>query len=259
MEKTKRSSGDLIGLLDLSDTSQPVANSAIMIGVPCDHALLDSSDPMAIQQIYPPLSSQTESEISTVNHNLEVRSNLQIIAELDATSCQQPSVADLLGLVELPAFQTLGSHETERSKLSSLAEASKTPTSQVHDPSEERSGQGPAVEGEPAALESVGPESTLAGGSDTRQADQTCASPAIIDQLNVLIYQSSTPLIDLEDGNDQAPSQMSPTSTAASSIFSHSSSLTSATGSSLLGIIRKTCKRAFLHPLCSPSHLLHLH
>lgn len=124
LEKTKRSSGDLIGLLDLSDTSQPVANSAIMIGVPCDHALLDSSDPMAVQQIYPPLSSQTESEISTVNHNLEVRSNLQIIAELDATSCQQPSVADLLGLVELPAFQTLGSHETERSKLSSLAEAS---------------------------------------------------------------------------------------------------------------------------------------
>ncbi|KAL9127321.1 MAG: hypothetical protein Q9217_003783 [Psora testacea] len=233
VEKTRRSSEDLI---DFSDTPQPVLNPSPSTSAQCDHHLLDSSNPMAPQQMHPPLLSQNESGTSKLNQKVELTSSQPAIAELDSTTPQKPSVVDLRGLVELPASPADDIHEIEPSEPLALAETSNQPDFQLYKSNEALTSKDTDTDKEPAALGLIGHEASQARGSHIKEANEPCAPLVSVDQPSIPIHQSSTALIDPGDDTNKAPTDNSPTSTAAPSIFSHSSSLPSATDSSLLGI-----------------------
>ena len=232
-EKARRSSEDLI---DLSDTPQPVLNLEPSTRVQFDHDLLDSSNLMAPLQNRPSLSSQDESGEPKLDQDMELTSNQTAIAELEATSSQKPTYVDLLRLVSLQASQADDVREKEPGELLVSAETLNRSDFQLNQSSQALSGQGRDTDKKPATLDHAGLKASLASGSETKEANGSCASLVDFDQPSVAIRHSSTTLTDQEDYTDEAPTDNSPTSTAAPSIFSHSSSSTGATGSSLPGI-----------------------
>ena len=256
-EKTRRLDEDLI---DLSDTPQPVLNPAPWNIVHCNPDLLDSIDPVASQRIHPSFLSQNEFGTPRLNQYIELASNESAIAELNATSSPKPSIVDLLGIVELPAsspkpsvVDVLGLVELPASHADGIcikvpseplasAETSNQPDFQLYQSSEVLIGQDRDTDEKLAVLEAIGPEASLAGGSDTKEANESCASPANFDQPSVPMHLPTTASINQGDSADEASTNISPAGTAAPSIFSHSSSLTWATGSSLSGITEEDVK-----------------
>ena len=236
-EKTRRASEDLI---DFSDTPQQTLNQEPLSSAQCDLALLDASDPMALAGIQPSLSSLNEPGMPELNQSVELtrsqptNGELELTitqpasSELNVSSCQQPCVVDLLGFVEMSASQINDVHEAEPSNLSAPAETLHHPNIQHPQSDEGLPSQIRDADEKPAVLENISPVVSIIGRSDISLAD--------CDQPSGPIQQSSTALIDHIDDIEEALTEPSPTSTAAPSIFSHSSSLTSATGSSLPGI-----------------------
>ena len=119
---------------------------------------------------------------------------------------------------------------------------------------------------DPAGLERDRPEASQPANSETQKINEPVASPASLDTLSSSIIQSLAKPTGQGHDTDEAPAEISPTSTAAPSIFSHFSSLTGATavtGSSLVGIteedlqarnspLQATSKVASPTPLSSP-------
>ena len=273
VEKTPRSNEDLI---ELSVPFQPVINPEPLTSIRCDYDLLDASRTMAPQRIHPSLSSQNESGAPKLDQYVELASNQPAVGEMDAAlpqepsevdllglvelptskaddiqgkqsnqpatlemdanSSQQPPVMDLLELIELPASKASDNHGKEPSESFLSAEISKETNSKFYQFREEITGQERDTDEKVAALESVGPEASSTSSLVRQETNESCTLVASFDRPSVHGHQSSIALIDQEDNTDEAPIENSPTSTAAPSIFSHSSSLTSATGSSLPGI-----------------------
>ena len=128
-------------------------------------------------------------------------------------------------------------------------------------PDEERD-----IREDPAGLRHDAPEASQAGDLGARKTNEPTAAPASLDRLSSPIIRSIAATTGQEIDTDEIPTEISPTSTAAPSIFSHFSSLTEATGatgSSLLGITEEdlqarnspsqaTLRNALSTPLSSP-------
>lgn len=233
VKKTRRINEDLI---DLSDTPLSVPEPALAIGVQYDHNLVDLSKFMAPQRMDPSLSSHDEVGTPQLVQNVELISNQPAIAELDAVPYQNPLTEDLLGLVELPTSQVDNMDEKELIGTLPSAVISNQPIFEFCQSSEARTGQQEVATEKPATLELVSPIAFHTGAVNVTETHEPSASTANLDQPIVSIHQSSIALTPGEINTDKTTPDDSPTSTAAPSIFSHSSSLTSATGSSLPGI-----------------------
>lgn len=231
-EKTRRSSEDLI---DFSDAPQPVLSQAPLTGSQWDLDLLNSVNPVAPQQLNPFLSSQNESWTPSLDQYVELASNQPAAAELDASTFQKPSLVDSVEPVDLQASQADVLHEMDSTESLASAEFSNQPNIHSYQFSDALPCQGRDIKENSTVLEPAGREASLAGGSDG-DINQSYASLAGLDQPSVPIHQSNTTLIDIGDNPDEALADVSSLNTVAPSIFSHSSSLTSATAYSLPGI-----------------------
>ena len=232
-EKTRKSS---VSLIDFSDAPQPLLDEAPSVSVQSDLDLLGSSSPMALQLIDPSLLSQNEPRTSRLSQKVELASKQPASPKLDTTLPQEPSGLNLLELVEPQASQAGDLHKEEASEPLAAVAASNQPNFPLHQSSaallDEESGTKETI----AAFEPIKPEASQAGDSETQKTNEAFASPASLEQPSFPFNQSNAALMGQESNTDEAPTDISPTSTAAASIFSHSSSLSSATSSSMHGI-----------------------
>ena len=238
-EKTRRSNEDLI---DLSDTPQSVMNSAPSISAQFD--LLDLDDFMAPQQDPSSISSPHEPGTSQSVQNLGMIRNQSEIAELDADSFEKPPIGNDFGLAEFPVSQAEAMDARKPDEPLPSLEGLDQPISELCQSSEVVTSQQSVAHEKPAALELIDSVASQESAFDTTNANQPFASPASLDQAIVYDSQPSTALIDIDIDNDEAD-LISPTSTAAPSIFSHSSYLTGATGSTLAEISEQDVQAHF--------------
>ena len=238
-EKTRNSSEDSV---ELSDTLLLATSQAPSTTVQSNHALLESSSPTALQQIDPSLLSQNAPGTSTLNQNPELTSNQSGSPELDTALSQKPSGVNEVELVDLQDSQAVDRPEEETSKPLASAAALNKPHPLLDQCSAALNNQGSNTTEALPAPEPVGLEASQAGDSDAQEASDSFAPPASLNQSSLPMQQSSTTVIGQENNTDEAPADVSPTSTAAPSIFSHSSTLSSATGSTLPGITEEDVK-----------------
>ena len=171
---------------------------------------------------------------------------------LDSDDPQAPHVEHLL---DGDAIESVVPVTTSDQQTVPLDQSSAAPSNQEKDAKED-----------PAGLEHDAPEASQAGNLGTQKTNEPTAAPASLDQPSSPIIRSIAATTGQENHIDEGPTEISPTSTAAPSIFSHFSSLTEATGatgSSLLGITEEdlqarnspsqaTVKIALSTPLSSP-------
>ena len=168
--------------------------------------------------------------------HVESMSEQPVSPEMDTTLSREPPGLDLLGhgdakashAEDLPkeeASEPLVAVETSNQRDLSLQQSNAVLGHQESDTKEEH-----------AALEPTIPEASQVGDSDTKETNALIASSAMFNQPSSSSNLSDTALKSQENCADDALTDISPTSTAAPSIFSHFSSSTGATGSSLPGI-----------------------
>ena len=242
-EKTRRSNEDLI---DLSDTPQSVSNQAPSVGAQFDRDLLDLNDFMAPQQDHSSLSSRGDFGTSQSVQDLGMMSSHPGIAELDADSYQNSPMVGSLRLVELPAFQEDSIDAKKPNEPLPSSEVLDQPVSELCQSTEANASEQRVVHEKPAALEldafAASQESAIEGA----EANRPSASEITLDQPVASISQPSTALINTDNDNDDPAPDNSPTSTAAPSIFSHSSYSTGATGSSFPEISEQDVQKRIL-------------
>ena len=259
-EKTRKSSVDLI---DFSDAAEPVLDQEPSTSGQSDHDLFDSSSPMARQLIDPFLLSQNEPTTSEPCQNVELTNKQPASPELDTTLAQATSGLNLLELIDLQASHD--GHLLDEEAVEPLISVANSNQENLplHQSGAALADQDSDTKEDPAALQPDIPEASQAGDVGTQETNEPIASPASFDRPSSPINGSIAALIGQENNTDEAPTDISPTSTAAPSIFSHFSSLTGATGSSLLGITEEdvharntsseaTMKPASFTPIPSP-------
>ena len=269
-EKTRRLNEDLI---DLSENLPPPLDQPSSTSIRSDLALLDSCDPISSQQIDPiPPSQLGTPEPGASLENC----NQPAIAELDAALPLKSPAIDLLGHIEADAAWSNGLAQQEIPDQVAVTEIPKQVNSEVYELSgvpvsqSKTIGDQPDLEGlhtnealescpmpnipyqgkshapelrevpisqernttDQPGLEVVGTETSLAGASDTEKVVEICTPPATVNPQNLPQLSSAVHA----DSAYVAADDQSITSSVAPSIFSHSSSLTSATACSLSGI-----------------------
>ena len=230
-EKTRWPNEDLI---DLSDTLQPSSIPSTSTTVQSDLTLLDTSDPMFSQHISSESSLQNSLVIRELDLTVETTDGQPGIAVLDAALPLNPPTQDLIGLVELDASGTDVFDTREPTELLALMGTPNPSNSHINELGETLISQHKDTSDQPG-LEVVGGEVSLSSGLDMKEAVELCSSPAAVDPARTP-QQSGASLIDQEDSTHEVPDNKSIANSIAPSIFSHSSSLTSATGYSLPGI-----------------------
>ena len=229
-EKTRRTNEDLI---DFSDTPEPSLNTPALTGVQSDLALLDWSSPISFEPLYPSPSLQNQLGTPELDSSMETTSHQSTIVELDAANSPNPPTADLIGLVELDASPANPVDRREATELSALTETPDQSNSQVHEMSDILLSQDAKFDDQPG-LQIIGTE-VSAGSAITKGTVELGSSLAMVD-LPKTPQPTSAALLDRDDTDTDAPDDRSLASSTTPSIFSHSSSLTSATGCSLPGI-----------------------
>ena len=219
-EKTRRSNEDLI---DFSDNVQPPLSPTPLTSN--DIALIDSSIPTSSDPAFQSLLGMPE-----LDSNPFMTNNRATVAELDSGSSLHRQSVDLHGLVELNSMPITNSQ-------SALVELDATPPSRSHPQDLMRLAELDASRADshdqPGLEIVVANKMPLANKSDTVESSRFTNYPATIDPTKP-IQPPDTTLLDREDPLDDAvDDNKSVASSAAPSIFSHSSSLTSATGCSL--------------------------
>ena len=226
-EKTRRANEDLI---DLSEDPQPSVSSSSPIQNDLAQ-LLDSSNPVLPQYIPPEPVVYKQAGLSELDASLDA---IPAIAEMDASLTQRSAAIDPNGRVELDASGTSEIDKKDSAQLITLSDDS----TQSHPPSYGHS-EGPIYSTRKATeqpgLEVVDTEIAFEGGIDITGTVKVYTSPMTSD-LSIMSQQSNAVLINAEDPGDQGADEKSLASSAATSIFSHSSTLTSATGCSLPSI-----------------------
>ena len=254
-EKTRKSSVDLI---DLSDAAEPVLDQAPSTSGQNNHDLLDSSNPMALQLIDPFLLSQNDTATSEPCQNVELTSKQPASPELNTTLSQPTSGLNLFELIDLQASHDGNFLDEEAIEPLISVASSDQQNLDLHQSSAALADQENDDKEDPAALKPDMPEAFQAGGLETRETNEPIASLASFDLPNSPINRSTAALLGQENNTDEAATNISPTSTAEPSIFSHFSSLTDATSSSLLGITeedvqaRNSSSEASFTPIPSP-------
>lgn len=227
-EKTRRSEEDLI---DLSDAPAPLLNPPALTSVQSDLALLDWSNPMSSQQITSDPTFPNQLGMPELDLSVETTNDQPTISELDAADHLNSSTADLIELVELDTSRTDGFDRKGATRLSALAKTPNQSNSEVYKLNKKPISQEKNTSVQPD-LQLTDTEVSIAGGSKVKEATEPNPLPAAADSSQ----QSDAASIDRDDPTEETPDDKSLASSAAPSIFSHSSSLTSATGCSLPGI-----------------------
>ena len=93
---------------------------------------------------------------------------------------------------------------------------------------------------DPAGIEHDMLEASQAGDLGTQKTNEPISSPPSLDRPSSPIIRSIVTPMGQENDTDEVPTEISPTSTAAPSIFSHFSSLTEATGATDSSLLRIT-------------------
>ncbi|KAL9608476.1 MAG: hypothetical protein Q9167_006696 [Letrouitia subvulpina] len=230
-EKTRKSDEDLI---DLSDAPEPLLDPPSLTSVQSDLALLDWSDPMPSQQISPTPTFQNQFKTPRLDSSTETSNDQPTIAGQNSPSPLNPPTADLVELFELDASRTNGVDRKEDTELNALAETPDQSSSQLHELSEILISQDENTNDQPS-LQAVGTDTSFISGTNEKEAVNFCHLPATADPPRAPQQSDAAP-IDQDDPTEEASDDKSLASSAAPSIFSHSSSLTSATGCSLPGI-----------------------
>ncbi|KAK0515443.1 hypothetical protein JMJ35_001477 [Cladonia borealis] len=193
--------------------------------------------------------------IDAQTSHVEPMSKQPTSPELETALSQEPSG---LNLIELVDAQASYDDELHKEDASEQLVAVATPNQQdlpLHQSSAALAHQESDTKEEPAALDPNLPEAPQAGDSKTQEINELIITSP--DNLSDAAIQSQ------ENNTDDALTDISPTSTAAPSIFSHFSSLTGATSSSLSGITEEdvqarnsssntTLKVASVTPTSSP-------
>lgn len=226
-EKTRMANQDLI---DLSDRPQP-SNSASLTGDQSNLTLLDSSNLTLSQQFPPTLSSPNNHEMLGLRLMSGTTNEQDVIAELDAEPPLEPPSVDLIELIELDTSRACGFDEQTLVELSASTPTPRSYTIEARRRSESLMEPGRDQPG----LEIGGTEATLSEFLDTREGMGTTSVLATVSP-PTMSQQSSVAVLERELSSENISDKMSVASSAAPSIFSHSSSLTSATGCSLPGI-----------------------
>lgn len=226
-EKTRRADEDLI---DLSDNPQSSFSPSSPIQKDLAQ-LLDSSNPVFPQYILPEPSVYKQAGLSELDASSDTTPT---IAELDAPMPQRLAATDLDGRVELDASGTSEMDKKKPAQLITLADEPTQSKAQDYGHSEGMIYSEKSVTEQPG-LEVVGNEFALEVGSDTRRTVGVCTSPTTANP-SIISQQSNAVLITVEDPIDETADMKSIASSAAPSIFSHSSTLTSATGCSMPSI-----------------------
>jgi len=219
--KSNDESHSMDDLIDFSDTPLPMLKLNPPDKLQDGYDLLDSGNPLALDQIDSSLLLQNAFGTPHLNQFMT-----------DATTSQQTSIENTPKLIKAQASQVHGLFENETSELMASAatlhqqncQTLRSNTALMYRGFETGAGKTPTT------LESVHPESVHAGDSSKQEANELCMTPTASSQQSFLIHHFSDALISQGNPSDGAPAETSPTSTAAPSIFSHSSTLSSATG-----------------------------
>ena len=230
-EKTRRSNEDLI---DLSETPQPILDSAPSVGGQFGHDLLDLNDFMVPQRDHSISSPRGEFGTSQLDQKLGMISDQPDIAELDAEPhLQKLPTENTLDLVELPAFEADSVDAGKLNEPLHSLNALNQSTPELYQSSEMMTSQERVAQEKSAASELIDCVDSPKSVMDRTDSNRPSTAQASLEETVVSIGQPSTALIDIDIDNEETAPKNSPTSTAAPSIFSHSSSSTAATGSSL--------------------------
>lgn len=235
LEKSRKSHEDLI---DLSDTPELSSSFPALGSGQGDLALLDSGNSMPAQQVYFNRAFHGQTQPAELESSMGRKAVDQpAVAEPDTALPAfhlNSQAEDLIGLVELDASRPNGLDTIDASKLGPSAETPTQYRSQIH----ELSGSLFSQHGDTldqAGLEDIGTQIRPVGGVDINK------------DLEFRTVDSSTipqqPALASDDTPNEASGNRSPASSAAPSVFSHSSSLTSATGCSLPGITEEDQQR----------------
>lgn len=227
-EKTRRSEEDLI---DLSDTPEPLLNPPALTSVQSDLALLEWSNPMSSQSVASNPTFQNHLRMPELESSVDTTSDQPTISELNAADYLSLPTTDLIGLDELDTFCTDSVNRRGATELGALAETTSLSDPQVYELSESPVSQGLDTNNQPG-LDVIGTEQSFTGGTNINEAIDKSPSPATASAPQ----QSDATPIDRDDPIEEASDDKSLASSAAPSIFSHSSSLTSSTGCSLPAI-----------------------
>ena len=202
-------------------------------------------EPMSKQPTSPELTTAISQEPSGLDllelvdaqaSHVELKNKEPASAELNTTLSQEPAGLDLLELVDAQASQAEDLPKEEAGEPLAAVATSNQEDLPLHQSSVALILQESDIKEEPAALESNIPEASQAGDSETQETNELVASPANSDQPSSPRNLFDAALKSQENDTDDALTDISPISTAAPSIFSHLSSLTGATSSSLTGI-----------------------
>lgn len=235
MEKTRTAgtasgSGNALGtlspsedLIDFSDASQPTQNPLRAI-LDLDLLELDSSNPVALQSTAFPFPSQNEAWETKHYDTAELPSNESAVAEMGASASPKESVSDLLNLVESQKSETNGIHEMEACTPMKAGKTSIKLDPTVAFPKD-------ALQDSTA----VDPTDSLAR-DNMGQLDKVHILQAMSELPDAPLQQAKTIPTGERHNTAEALTDESPTSTAAPSVFSHATSRTSTTASSLPGI-----------------------
>ena len=227
VEKTRRANEDLI---DLSDIPSFAIDSVTSTDAQGDYDLLDLDETTISQQDLLSLSSRESTEPSQPFQAMEPSSNQPVAVELEAGSCKETPLLDLQELVELP---TAHSHSIDEKLLkgsSPSLELLRQPMVELSDTT--LTDRHELADSKPTPIELDNSTMPRNDNSSTEVADGCCTSRTGLDQPSVASHQFITKLIDNANHTDEAITDDSPPGTVASSIFSHSSSLTNATSPS---------------------------
>lgn len=224
-EKTRRSNEDLI---DLSDTPKPSTGSPASTNVQSDLALLGWSNPMTFQQVSLNSSTQNLFELDSSKETIIGKTT---ISELDSALPLNLPPVDLIGLAELDDSRADGLDKEEATELSASADIPNQTDSRVCAADETLISHGGKTNDQ-LGLEVIGTEVLLASGTETKGDLELCSPRTAVDSPKTA-QQSSAAVSDAEDPTREAPDDKSVASSAPPSVFSHSSSLTSATNCSL--------------------------
>ena len=247
-EKTRRANEDLI---DLSENPQSSVNSSSPIQTDLAQ-LLDSSNPVLPQYLPPDPSLFKQSGLCELDASVAIAPT---IAELDGSLPQRPATMDSDGRVELDASGTSEIDMKDPAQLITLSDESTQSHSPTYGHSEEPIYSDKKAIEQPG-LEGVSTHIAFEGGTDTKGAVGVCTSPPTGKPCKTT-RRSTAVLINEEDPTDDAADEKSLASSAAPSIFSHSSSLTSATGRSLSSVTEEDIQmRKSSFQINSPSDVI---
>lgn len=243
-DKTRKSNQDLI---DLSDTPQPWVNPNPSPSIENDLTLLDFDNPTFSHQSLPNLTLQSNAEALEPGPSVKVTDNQPPIAEPNG----DPSLS-------LPSRDTIEFSELDASPADSPEKGMPTdPIAQI----ERRTPckvQVPIIgetlmtpDRDQPGLEVASTEIPFAGGSDTKEGIELHAFPATNDPSTMPRLSDVAPINEGEPP-DEASDKNSVISSVVPSIFSHSSSLTAVTGSSLPGISEEDMQARSSRPQLMP-------